>query len=63
MPDEPTEEEVAALARAHGLERLHARFPGELRAALATLAKHASNRPVVDDPAVEPTPPYTVPRA
>jgi hypothetical protein len=62
MPEEPTEAELAAIARAHGLERLHARFPGELRAALAALAKHAASRPQPEDVAVEPAPPFTVPR-
>lgn len=61
-PAEPGAAELAALARAHGLERLHARFPDELRAALATLASHARTRPRPEDVAVEPVPPCTAPR-
>ncbi|MCU0887068.1 MAG: hypothetical protein MUC64_03465 [Rubritepida sp.] len=58
-----TDEEVAAIAQAAGLATLHARFPGEVRAALATLAKHASALPRPADPGVEPTPAFRAPGA
>lgn len=53
-----TEQEVAALARALGLAALHARFPGELAAALAARAKQAGALPRPENPAIEPTPAF-----
>jgi hypothetical protein len=58
-----TEQEIAALAKAAGLEALAARFPEDLRAALESLARHRAALRRSADPALEPTPAYQAPGA
>ncbi len=52
-----------ALAKAAGLEATAARFPDDVREALATLARHKAALPRTSDPRLEPTPFHQAPRA
>ncbi|MCX8132717.1 MAG: hypothetical protein N3D18_01990 [Roseococcus sp.] len=56
-----TDEEIAALAKAAGLEALAARYPEDLRAALETLARHRAALRRDADPMQEPTPAFRLP--
>lgn len=58
-----TDEEIAALVKAAGLEETAARYPADVRAALAQLARHKGQLPRSSDPTLEPTPAYVAPRA
>ena len=58
-----TDEEIAALVKAAGLEETAARYPGDVRAALAQLARHKGQLPRSSDPALEPTPAFQAPRS
>jgi hypothetical protein len=58
-----SEEEIAALVKAAGLEDLAAKHPADVREALATLAKHRAALRRTSDPALEPTPAYQGPAA
>lgn len=58
-----TDEEIAALVKAAGLEETAARYPADVRAALAQLARHKGQLPRTSDPALEPTPAFQAPRA
>jgi len=55
-----TEEEFAAIAKAAGLDATAARFPDDVRAALAQLARHRAQLPRSSDPGLEPTPAFTL---
>lgn len=55
-----TDEEFATLVKAAGLEATAASFPGDVRTALATLAKHKGQLPRTSDPTLEPTPAFQV---
>ncbi|HEV7455379.1 MAG TPA: hypothetical protein VGN96_01275 [Roseococcus sp.] len=58
-----TDEEIAALVKAAGLEETAARYPADVRAALAQLARHKGQLPRSSDPALEPTPSFRATRA
>ncbi|MBB3900436.1 hypothetical protein [Roseococcus suduntuyensis] len=58
-----TDEEIAALVKAAGLEDAAARYPADVRAALAQLARQRGQLPRSGDPALEPTPAFVAPRA
>jgi hypothetical protein len=51
-----SEEEIAALVKAAGLEQLAAAHPADVREALATLARHRAALRRSSDPTLEPTP-------
>jgi hypothetical protein len=55
-----TDDEFATLVKAAGLEATAARFPGDVRAALAMLARHKNQLPRTGDPTLEPTPAFRV---
>jgi hypothetical protein len=55
-----TDAEFAALVKAAGMEATAARFPADVRTALATLAKHKGQLPRTSDPTLEPTPAFQV---
>jgi hypothetical protein len=54
---------TTALAKAAGLAATAARFPDDVREALAALARHKAALPRSSDPTLEPTPAYPGPRA
>lgn len=58
-----TDEEIAAIVKAAGLEDTAARYPADVRAALAQLARHRGQLPRSSDPTLEPTPAFHLPRA
>lgn len=55
-----TDDEFAAIVKAAGLEATAARYPADVRAALAQLARHRGQLPRSSDPALEPTPVFTL---
>ncbi|MDB5416131.1 MAG: hypothetical protein JWR10_4466 [Rubritepida sp.] len=59
MMDDAT---LAALVQAAGLEETARRFPGDVREAVASLAKLRPNLRRSSDPALEPTPAYVAPK-
>lgn len=56
-----TDDEIAAIVKAAGLEATAARYPADVRAALAQLARHRGQLPRSSDPALEPTPAFSLP--
>ena len=51
-----SDEEIAVLVKAAGLQELAAKYPADVRDALATLAKHRAALRRTSDPTLEPTP-------
>lgn len=53
---------VSTLAHAAGLAATAARFPDDVRQALATLEHHKANLPRSNDAGLEPLPAYAAPK-
>ncbi len=58
-----TDQEIAAIVKGAGLEGTAARYPADVRAALAQLARHRGQLPRSSDPGLEPTPAFSLPAA